>query len=69
MSKTKSQQANIKFLHQNKVTNVALAGALDDSIERKVAKYACIPLLLGSIQAQDVAKGPKNKGESTPEDK
>jgi NitT/TauT family transport system substrate-binding protein len=50
-----------KFLHENKVINVdkAPAGALDDSIARKVAKDAGVPLPLGSIQAQDVSKAPK----------
>ena len=50
-----------KFLYENKVIDVdkAPAGALDDSIARKVAKDAGAPLPLGSIQAQDVSKAPK----------
>lgn len=50
-----------KFLYENKVINMekAPAGALDDSIARKVAKDAGVPLPLGSIQAQDVSKAPK----------
>lgn len=50
-----------KFLYENKVISVdkAPAGALDDSIARKVAKDAGARLPLGSIQAQDVSKAPK----------
>ena len=50
-----------KFLYENKVISIdkAPAGALDDSIARKVAKAAGVPLPLGSIQAQDPSKAPK----------
>ncbi len=50
-----------KFLHESKVIDVdkPAAGALDDSIARKVAKSANVPLPLGTIKAQDVSKAPK----------
>jgi NitT/TauT family transport system substrate-binding protein len=50
-----------KFLHETKVIDIdkAPAGAIDDTVARKVAKEAGAPLPLGSIQAQDVSKAPK----------
>lgn len=50
-----------KFLHETKVIDIdkAPAGAIDDSVARKVAKEAGAPLPLGNIKAQDVAKAPK----------
>jgi len=50
-----------KFLHENKVIDVdrAPAGAIDDSMARRVAKEAGATLPLGIIRAQDVSKAPK----------
>lgn len=49
------------FLYENKVISInePPAGALDDSIARKVAKDAGAQLPLGSIQAQDISHAPK----------
>jgi NitT/TauT family transport system substrate-binding protein len=57
-----------KLLYENKVISVdkAPAGALDDSIARKVAKDIRVSLPLGSIQAQDVSRA-LLRGEKTPQ--
>ena len=49
------------YLHETKVIDVdkPAAGALDDTIARKVAKDAKVAVPLGTITAQDVSKAPK----------
>ncbi|MBA2352603.1 MAG: hypothetical protein H0V78_12725 [Burkholderiales bacterium] len=51
----------VGYLHETKVIDIdkAPAGAIDDTVARKVAKDAGAPLPLGTIKAQDVAKAPK----------
>lgn len=54
-------QETYVYLHETKAIDVdkPAPGALDDSIARKVAKEAKVPLPLGTIKAQDVSRAPK----------
>ena len=49
------------YLKESKAIDVdkPAAGALDDSVARKVARDAKVQLPLGTITAQDVSKAPK----------
>src|SRR3954462_2826720 len=57
----KLMQETYVYLHETKAIDVdkPAAGALDDSIARKVARDAKVTVPLGTIKAQDLSKAPK----------